>query len=200
MKFYALTLHLPQAPMRFVIVELNLFLLTVISLPGIWIQDFLRKNLTLVLKRGRLPKAAIVVDIYGQCADYDPIVETCGKYGIPIVEDAAEALGVTYNGTFAGKFGVMGVFSFNGNKIVTTSGGGMLVSDNEEYIRQASFLSTQARDPAPHYQHSHIGYNYRLSNLLAAVGRGQLEKLEEKVAKEKDQRILSKSTLGSSGH
>jgi dTDP-4-amino-4,6-dideoxygalactose transaminase len=136
-------------------------------------------------KRGKLPKAVIVVDIYGQCADYDPIIEACGKYEIPIIEDAAEALGATYNGTFAGKFGVIGIFSFNGNKIVTTSGGGMLVSDNEEYIKHARFLSTQARDPAIHYQHSHVGYNYRLSNLLAAVGRGQLERLDEKVAKKR---------------
>jgi dTDP-4-amino-4,6-dideoxygalactose transaminase len=136
-------------------------------------------------KRGKLPKAVIVVDIYGQCADYDPIIEACGKYEVPIIEDAAEALGATYNGAFAGKFGEMAVFSFNGNKIITTSGGGMLVSDNERFIERARFLSQQARDPAPHYEHSHIGYNYRLSNLLAAVGRGQLERLDEKVAKKR---------------
>jgi dTDP-4-amino-4,6-dideoxygalactose transaminase len=145
----------------------------------------LEEGLDACAKKGRLPKAAIVVDIYGQCADYDPIVKTCEKNGIPMVEDAAEALGATYNGTYAGRFGVMGVFSFNGNKIVTTSGGGMLVSDNEEYIDRAKFLSTQARDPAPHYQHSHIGFNYRLSNLLAAIGRGQLERLDEKVTKKR---------------
>jgi len=110
-------------------------------------------------RKGKLPKAVVVVDLYGQCADYNPIEEICSKYEVPIIEDAAEALGATYNGTFAGKFGVMGIFSFNGNKIVTTSGGGMLVSDNEAYIQRARFLSTQARDPAPHYQHSHIGYN-----------------------------------------
>ncbi len=124
----------------------------------------------------------MAVDLYGQCADYGPIIEACKRYEVPLIEDAAEALGATYNGTFAGKFGVMGIFSFNGNKIITTSGGGMLVSDNEDYIKHARFLSTQARDPAPHYQHSHVGYNYRLSNLLAAIGRGQLEKLEEKMA------------------
>jgi dTDP-4-amino-4,6-dideoxygalactose transaminase len=145
----------------------------------------LKEELDAFAKKGKLPKAAVVVDIYGQCADYDPIVKACAKYEIPIVEDAAEALGATYNGTYAGKFGVMGAFSFNGNKVITTSGGGMLVSDNEEYIEYAKFLSTQARDPAPHYQHSHIGYNYRLSNLLAAVGRGQLERLEEKIAKKR---------------
>ena len=136
-------------------------------------------------REGKLPKAAIAVDLYGQCADYDPILKVCEKFQIPVIEDAAEALGATYNGAFAGKFGEMGIFSFNGNKIVTTSGGGMLVSDNEEYITQARLLSTQARDPAPHYQHSRIGYNYRLSNLLAAVGRGQLGRLDEKVARKK---------------
>jgi dTDP-4-amino-4,6-dideoxygalactose transaminase len=152
-----------------------------------WNMDpgLLKEELDACAKKGKLPKAAIVVDIYGQCADYDPIVKTCEKYGVPMVEDAAEALGATYNGTYAGRFGVAGVFSFNGNKIITTSGGGMLVSDNEEYIEHGKFLSTQARDPAPHYQHSHIGYNYRLSNLLAAVGRGQLERLEEKVTKKR---------------
>ena len=147
--------------------------------------ELLGEELITSAQKGKLPKAVIAVDIYGQCADYDPIIEICKKYEIPIIEDAAEALGATYNGTFAGKFGVMGIFSFNGNKIVTTSGGGMLVSENEDYIKQARFLSTQARDPAPHYQHSHIGYNYRLSNLLAAVGRGQLERLDEKVAKKR---------------
>jgi dTDP-4-amino-4,6-dideoxygalactose transaminase len=137
-------------------------------------------------KKGTLPKAAVVVDLYGQSADYNPIEETCSKYKIPIIEDAAEAIGATYNGTSAGKFGIMGVFSFNGNKIITTSGGGMLVSDNETFIDRARFLSQQARDPAPHYEHSQIGYNYRMSNLLAAVGRGQLERLDEKVSKKRE--------------
>jgi dTDP-4-amino-4,6-dideoxygalactose transaminase len=147
--------------------------------------ELLGEELDANAKKGKLFKAVIVVDLYGQCADYDPIIEACKKYEVPIIEDAAEALGATYNGTFAGKFGKMGIFSFNGNKIITTSGGGMLVSDNEEFIKRAKFLSTQARDPAPHYQHSHIGYNYRLSNLLAAVGRGQLERLDEKIAKKR---------------
>jgi dTDP-4-amino-4,6-dideoxygalactose transaminase len=136
-------------------------------------------------RKGNLPKAVVAVDLYGQCADYDPIIKACSKYEVPVIEDAAEALGATYNGAFAGKFGEMGIFSFNGNKIVTTSGGGMLLSDNEGYIKQARLLSTQARDPAPHYQHSRIGYNYRLSNLLAAVGRGQLGRLDEKVARKR---------------
>ena len=150
-----------------------------------WNMDpgLLAEELETCSRKGKIPKAVMVVDIYGQCADYRSIIEICKRYNIPMIEDAAEALGATYNGIFAGKFGVMGVFSFNGNKIVTTSGGGMLVSDNGDYIERARFLSTQARDPAPHYQHSHIGYNYRLSNLLAAVGRGQLERLDEKVVR-----------------
>jgi dTDP-4-amino-4,6-dideoxygalactose transaminase len=168
------------------------------SHPTTWNMDpeLLSEELDTCFKRGKLPKAVIVVDLYGQCADYDPITEVCEKYEVPIIEDAAEALGATYKKTYAGKFGVMGVFSFNGNKIVTTSGGGMLVSDNEQCISRARFLSTQARDPAPHYQHSHIGYNYRLSNLLAAVGRGQLEWLEKKVARRRAINEFYREALG----
>jgi pyridoxal phosphate-dependent aminotransferase EpsN len=146
--------------------------------------------------RGRLPKAAIIVDLYGQCANYKNILEVCAKHGLPVIEDAAEALGASYQGKSAGKFGVMGIYSFNGNKIITTSGGGMLVSDNPEYVRRAKFLSTQARDPAPHYQHSHIGYNYRMSNLLAAVGRGQLARLAAKIARRKKIKSFYKNALG----
>ena len=141
----------------------------------------LAEELEKCAKRGRLPAAVIAVDLYGQCADYAPIVELCTRYEVPLIEDAAEALGATYGERAAGSFGAMGVFSFNGNKILTTSSGGMLVSDNEAWIRRARFLSTQARDPAPHYQHSTVGYNYRMSNLLAAVGRGQLRVLDERV-------------------
>jgi dTDP-4-amino-4,6-dideoxygalactose transaminase len=150
-----------------------------------WNMDpnLLEEELAASDRRGKLPKAIIVVDLYGQCADYDPILRIADKYGVPVIEDAAEALGATYRGKAAGAFGAMGIISFNGNKIITTSGGGMLISDNKAYIDKAKFLSTQARDPAPHYQHSHIGHNYRLSNLLAAVGRGQLENLDKKVAK-----------------
>lgn len=158
--------------------------------------DLLKEELKDWAKKGKLPKAAVVVDLYGQCADYDPITEICSYYGIPIVEDAAEALGSTYKGTFAGKFGEMGIFSFNGNKIITTSGGGMIVSDNEVYINKARFLSQQARDPAPHYEHSQIGFNYRLSNLLAAVGRAQLERLDEKVAKRRKIKAYYREKLG----
>ncbi len=132
-------------------------------------------------RRGKLPKAVIAVDLYGHCADYDRLTELCARYDVPLVEDAAEALGATYKGRAAGSLATFGVFSFNGNKIITTSGGGMLVSDDARRIEQARFLATQARDPAPHYQHSHIGYNYRLSNLLAAVGRGQLRVLDERI-------------------
>jgi dTDP-4-amino-4,6-dideoxygalactose transaminase len=148
-----------------------------------WNMDaaLLAEELKESAENGTLPRAVITVDLYGQCADYDAIRELCTQYSIPLIEDAAEALGAQYKGNFAGVFGEMGVFSFNGNKIITTSGGGMLVSDNEKYISQARFLSTQARDPAPYYEHSQIGYNYRLSNLLAAVGRGQLEHLSERV-------------------
>ena len=147
--------------------------------------DLLSEELEDCRKRGRSPKAVIVVDLYGQCADYKRIERICTEYSLPIIEDAAEALGATQNGKAAGKFGNMGVFSFNGNKIITTSGGGMLVSDNAEFCRTARFLAAQARDPAPHYQHSHIGYNYRLSNLLAALGRGQLARLTYKMARRK---------------
>jgi pyridoxal phosphate-dependent aminotransferase EpsN len=130
---------------------------------------------------GKKVGAVIAVDLYGQCADYDPIRGACGKYGVPLVEDAAEALGATYKGTPSGGFGRLGIFSFNGNKIITTSGGGMLVSHEGALVERARFLATQARDPAPHYEHSHVGYNYRMSNVLAAIGRGQLRTLSERV-------------------
>ena len=143
--------------------------------------DLLASELEEASKRSRLPKAVIAVDLYGQCADYDRIVPVCEEYGVAVVEDAAEALGATYRTRPAGSFGKFGVLSFNGNKIITTGGGGALVSDDSEAIARAKFLATQARDPAPHYEHSEIGYNYRLSNVLAAIGRGQLQCLEERV-------------------
>lgn len=132
--------------------------------------------------RGKLPKAVVVVDLYGHSADYDPIRAACARYDVPIIEDAAEALGADYNGKRCGTFGKMAAFSFNGNKIITTSGGGMLVSEDASLIEKARFLATQARDPAPHYEHTHIGFNYRLSNICAAIGRGQLRVLEDRVA------------------
>jgi len=133
-------------------------------------------------RRGRRPKALIAVDLYGQCCDYQALEAACGEHGVVLIEDAAEALGATYRGRPAGGFGRFGVFSFNGNKIITTSGGGALVSDDGEAVARVRKLSTQAREPAPHYEHVEIGYNYRLSNLLAAVGRGQLAVLDERVA------------------
>ena len=142
----------------------------------------LREALAKRAQINKLPKAVILVHLYGQTADLDPIVELCNEYNIPLIEDAAEALGATYKGKSPGSFGKIGIFSFNGNKIITTSGGGMLVSDDQELIDKARFLATQAREPAVHYQHSEIGYNYRLSNILAGIGRGQLRVLQERVA------------------
>ncbi len=131
--------------------------------------------------QGRLPKAVVVVHLYGHTADLDPIVDACARYGVPLVEDAAPALGMRYKGRAPGTFGRVGAYPFNGNKIITTSGGGMLVSDDATLIAHARKLATQARDPAPHYEHSEVGYNYRLSNVLAAIGRGQLMALEDRV-------------------
>jgi pyridoxal phosphate-dependent aminotransferase EpsN len=134
------------------------------------------------LKGGSLPKAVIVVNLYGQSAKMEEITTICNQYGVPIIEDAAESLGAMYKGEASGTFGKFGIFSFNGNKIITTSGGGMLVSNDREALQRARFLATQARDAAPHYQHSQIGFNYRLSNILAGVGRAQLEVLDERIA------------------
>ncbi len=132
------------------------------------------------------PKAIIPVHLYGMPAKMDEITAVANKHDIPIVEDAAESLGSTYKGRQTGTFGKMSVLSFNGNKIITTSGGGALLSDDEHLIKKARFLATQARDPAPHYQHSHIGYNYRMSNILAAIGRGQMEVLDKRVEKRRE--------------
>lgn len=137
-------------------------------------------------RRNRLPKAVVVVDLYGQCADYDRILDACDRFQVPVVEDAAESLGATYRGAEAGSFGAFGVFSFNGNKVITTSGGGALVSHDGDAIARARFLSTQARDPGPDHTHREVGYNYRLSNLLAAVGRGQLRHLDDRIQRRRD--------------
>jgi dTDP-4-amino-4,6-dideoxygalactose transaminase len=145
--------------------------------------DLLEEELSACARHRKLPKAVIVVDLYGQCADYDRIEPICARYGVPLIEDAAEALGATYRRRRAGQFGVMSVLSFNGNKIITTSGGGMLLSNQKEHIDQAKKLATQAREPVAHYEHTMVGYNYRLSNLLAAVGRGQLRGLSERVVR-----------------
>jgi dTDP-4-amino-4,6-dideoxygalactose transaminase len=145
-----------------------------------WNMDpaLLREALRDASTRGALPRALIVVDLYGQCADYDAILGACQEYGVPVIEDAAEALGATYREKPAGSFGAIGVLSFNGNKIMTTSGGGALVSDDASLVKRARHLASQARQPVAHYEHEEVGYNYRLSNLLAAVGRAQLARLD----------------------
>lgn len=136
--------------------------------------------------KGQKPKAAIVVNLYGQSADYDRIKSICDEYEVPIVEDAAESLGASYKDKKSGTIGKFGIFSFNGNKIITTSGGGMLVSDDAEALNKARFLATQAKDKAIHYQHSVVGYNYRLSNISAGIGRGQLQVLNERIQKKRE--------------
>jgi dTDP-4-amino-4,6-dideoxygalactose transaminase len=140
--------------------------------------------------------ACIPVDIYGQCADYTRIAPLLAEHGVPLVSDAAEALGATHKGEPAGSFGSMAALSFNGNKIITTSGGGALVTDDAEWAAKARWLSTQARDPAPHYQHSSIGYNYRLSNLLAALGRSQLSDLKRRVDIRRANNLFYREALG----
>lgn len=144
--------------------------------------QLLREALAARAAKNRLPKAIIVVHLYGQPADLGPILETCARYDIPVLEDAAEALGTQYQGRQVGSFGHVGAFSFNGNKIITTTGGGMLVARDPEWVRRARFWSTQARDAGPAYEHTDMGYNYRLSNVLAGIGRGQLQVLEKRVA------------------
>jgi dTDP-4-amino-4,6-dideoxygalactose transaminase len=157
--------------------------------------DLVAAELETRSRQGRLPAAVVTVDLYGQSADYDLLIKVCDAYGVPLIEDAAEALGATYRGRPAGSFGRAGVFSFNGNKIITTSGGGMLVSDSAELIDHARFLATQARDPFPHYEHSVIGYNYRLSNLLAALGRAQLRGLDSRIERRRTINASYRSAL-----
>lgn len=136
-------------------------------------------------KYGDKIKAVLVVHLYGLSADMDKIMAICNKYNVPVIEDAAESLGAYYKGQHTGTFGEFGIFSFNGNKIITTSGGGMLVSNNEEKVKKVRFWSTQSRDQARHYQHSELGFNYRMSNVVAGIGRGQLRVLDQRVAKKK---------------
>lgn len=145
--------------------------------------DLLEEELEARRRGGRLPAAVVTVDLYGQCADYDRILESCQRFGVPVIADAAEAVGSTYRGKPAGSFGACAAFSFNGNKIMTTSGGGMLVSHERSFVDRVRHFATQARQPVPHYEHLEVGFNYRLSNLLAAVGRGQLQGLPDKLKK-----------------
>ena len=148
-----------------------------------WMMDpaLLARALEDRVRRGRPPRAVVVVHLYGQSADMDPILDACERHRIPVLEDAAEALGTLYKGRPAGSFGAVSAFSFNGNKIITTTGGGMLVAQRPDWAEKARFWSTQARDPCVAYHHTEMGYNYRLSNVLAGIGRGQLEVLGERV-------------------
>ena len=163
-----------------------------------WNMDpnLLAEALSQKAKVGKLPKAVVLVHLYGQCADIEPILELCDRYSIPLIEDAAEALGATYKNTSPGTWGKAGIFSFNGNNIITTSGGGMLISDDKDLIEKARFLATQARDPEPHYEHTQIGFNYRLSNISAGIGRGQLAVLKDRVAARCRNFATYKSALG----
>jgi dTDP-4-amino-4,6-dideoxygalactose transaminase len=146
---------------------------------------------------GRPIKVVIAVDLYGQCCDYDPISELCDRYGAILISDAAESLGAAHTNRPAGSFGHASVFSFNGNKIITTSGGGMVVTDDRLLAQRVSFLATQAREATPHYEHREVGFNYRLSNLLAAFGRGQLSTLHERIERRRQLNERYKSSLAS---
>lgn len=145
----------------------------------------LRKAFEVYSAKGKLPKAVIVVHLYGQSANMDEIMAICNSYNVPVIEDAAESLGATYKGKQTGTIGKYGIYSFNGNKIITTSGGGMLVSNDEEGIKKSKFWATQARDNKRYYHHTELGYNYRMSNIVAGIGRGQLRVLDERIAKKK---------------
>ncbi|MGN6211740.1 aminotransferase class I/II-fold pyridoxal phosphate-dependent enzyme [Parafilimonas sp.] len=147
--------------------------------------SFLEEAIKDRIKKGKKPKAIIPVHLYGMPCKMHEILSIANEYEIPVIEDAAEALGSMYFGKKTGTFGTISILSFNGNKIITTSGGGAIVSNNKTYIERAKFLSTQARDPAPHYEHSHIGYNYRMSNVCAGIGRGQMTVLEDRVKKKR---------------
>ena len=158
--------------------------------------ELLAAAVTDSLAAGQRVGAVVTVDLYGQCADHQPIREICDRHGIPLIEDAAEAVGATWEGRPAGSFGDMGVFSFNGNKIMTTGGGGMLVSETEELVARARHLSTQAREPVLHYEHTELGFNYRMSNLLAAVGRGQVRRLDHMMERRAGIRRRYEAELG----
>jgi len=159
--------------------------------------EYLEQAIQDRIKKNKKPKAVIVVHLYGMPAMMDEILEVCEKYGIPLVEDSAEALGSNYKGRQCGTFGEFALLSFNGNKIITTSGGGALVTNTKEQKNKTIFLSTQARDNAPHYQHSEVGYNYRLSNICAGIGRGQMEVLQERVKKRRENHEFYKELFSS---
>ena len=157
--------------------------------------ELLEKAIKDRISKGKKPKAVLLVHLYGMPAKMKEIIAIANQYEIPIIEDAAEAMGAFYDSRHMGTFGEMGVFSFNGNKIITTSGGGALISNNPEYCKKATFLATQARDEAPHYQHSEIGYNYRMSNIVAGIGRGQMEVLQDRVKARRKNFDFYKSAL-----
>lgn len=166
--------------------------------PDTWCLDptLLEAELTERATADRPPAAVLPVDIYGQCADYPALLEVCGRYGVPVVEEAAEAVGATCAGRPAGSFGTMAVYSFNGNKIMTTSGGGALLSDRGDLIERARYLATQARQPEVHYEHTDIGFNYRMSNVLAALGRGQLQMLPPRIERRRRIKQRYREALG----
>ena len=159
--------------------------------------DLLEKAIKDQLLKGKKPAAIIAVHLYGMPAKMNEVLAIAGKYEIPVIEDAAEALGSTYHGKACGSLGKIGVLSFNGNKIITTSGGGALTSDDEQLVARARFFSTQSKEPAPYYLHKEIGYNYRLSNICAGIGRGQMEVLPDRVARRREIFDFYKRELGS---
>jgi dTDP-4-amino-4,6-dideoxygalactose transaminase len=158
------------------------------SEPGSWNMSpqALERAFEWAKRENRLPRCVVVVNLYGQSADMDALVPICERYGVPMLEDAAESLGATYKGRASGSFGRIAIYSFNGNKIITTSGGGMLVADDADVVARARKLSTQAREPAPHYEHTEVGFNYRMSNVLAGIGRGQLRVLDARVQRRRE--------------
>lgn len=164
-----------------------------------WNMDprLLEKAINDRLAKGKRPRVVILVHLYGMPANIDAISDICKKYDITLIEDAAEALGSKYKGKQTGTFGKMGILSFNGNKIITTSGGGALISNDPELCKKATFLATQARDNEPHYQHTHIGYNYRMSNIVAGIGRGQIKVIDERVSQRRKNFFFYKKYLSS---
>lgn len=167
------------------------------SEPGSWNMSpqALERAFAWAKRENRLPRCVVIVNLYGQSADMDALLPLCERYGVPVLEDAAESLGASYKGRASGSFGRVGVFSFNGNKIITTSGGGMLVSDDGELVARARKLATQAREPAPHYEHVEVGFNYRMSNVLAGIGRGQLRVLAQRVQRRREVHGLYRKDL-----
>jgi len=158
--------------------------------------ELLQEEIDACLASGGRPGAVVVTDLYGQCADFDKIRAVCDPHGIVVISDAAEAMGATYKGRHAGKGADIAVYSFNGNKIITTSGGGMLASDDADVVSRARHLATQAREPFVHYEHREVGFNYRMSNVLAAIGRGQLRVLDERVKRRREIEQVYRNELG----